>query len=306
MFEPESFEELRHKLYFGTNKITNVQRAIYDQHITRAVLEEHADDGYVHENDDDADPAVAAANNVTEQIAFGQEPDNYFELIDILSNLIVLDIIDKIDADKNIITDAINNAPDMGQQWKNDHINKKHTMTNNMHGHDVIPQPHDGMGHGGGKDDVEQKSKADKKPEWKVLFNKKAYGDSMSELTTLCRKNAEKMEDCYGDEPFTDENYIKYLESKIALDTYYLSLYDNKALEPTYVNCTEEEFSAFFDNKEKEVDAETDKRMLKNTIKNYQESIEQIKKDIVKEASDEEAAAEKAAAEKAAARSACC
>ena len=118
----------------------------------------------------------------------------------------------------------------------------------------------------------------------------------MSELTTLCRNNAEKMEDCYGDEPFTDENYIKYLESKIALDKYYLSLYENEALEPRYVNCTKEEFSAFFDNKVKEVDADTDKRMLTNTIKNYQESIEQIKKDIVKEASVEKAAADRMAA----------
>jgi len=151
---------------------------------------------------------------------------------------------------------------------------------------------------GGAKKDVAKKGENQR---WEVLFNKKAYGDSMSELTTLCRNNAEKMEDCYGDEPFTDENYIKYLESKIALDTYYLSLYDNEALEPRYVNCTKEEFSAFFDNKVKEVDADTDKRMLTNTIKNYQESIEQIKKDIVNEASVEKAAAEKAATTKAAA-----
>jgi hypothetical protein len=149
---------------------------------------------------------------------------------------------------------------------------------------------------GGAKKDVAKKGENQR---WEVLFNKKAYGDSMSELTTLCRNNAEKMEDCYGDEPFTDENYIKYLESKIALDTYYLSLYDNEALEPRYVNCTKEEFSAFFDNKVKEVDADTDKRMLTNTIKNYQESIEQIKKDIVNEASVEKAAAEKAATTKA-------
>jgi len=314
MFEPETFEELRHKLYFGTNTITDVQRAIYDQHITRAVLEEHADDGYVHENDDDADQAVAAANSVTQQIAFEQEPDNAFELIDILSNLIVLDIIDKIDADENIITDAINEATDMTHDWKRRHKeDKNHTMTNKVHTGNVSVPRVAGYNVGGGQSDTEHVgnindfkriaggakedvAKKDENPRWEVLFNKKAYRDAMSKFTTLCRNNAEKMEDCYGDEPFTDENYIKYLESKIALDKYYLSLYDNEALEPRYVNCTEEEFSAFFDNKEKEVDAETDIRMLKNTIKNYQESIEQIKKDIVKEASVEKAAADRMAA----------
>ena len=312
MFEPETFEDLRTQLYDATKTTTTItdamaMGAINAQTSTRQPLEDYADDGF-HDNDADdgtgadlVDQAVETANRViTDDVNAQQsEYDNNIDLIDILSNTIVLDIIDEIEADNTIITDAINEAPDMDLRWKQGHIHLSHTMTNNVHtGSVVIPQLPRAY-RGGGKvvstaqsgdieddkpsnveNEANQKSKADKKPEWKVLFNKKAYGDAMSKFTTLCRKNADKIEDCYGDEPFTNENYIEYLESKIALDKYYLSLYDNKALEPTYVNCTEEEFSKFFDNEEKEVDAETDKRMLKNTIKDYQESIAQIKKDL--------------------------
>jgi hypothetical protein len=127
----------------------------------------------------------------------------------------------------------------------------------------------------------------DRKPEdveIDVTLNRAAMKSTMNELTVLSRKHAEMLENYYGNDATDDNAYVEYLESKIALDKYYLGLYENKDLDSTYVNCTEEEFTKIFNDIENEVSEEKDKEMLNNSIKDNQNLIAQIKEDVKNEA----------------------
>ena len=99
----------------------------------------------------------------------------------------------------------------------------------------------------------------------------------MDEFTILCRNNAEKLENYYGNGATDDNAYVEYLKSKIALDQYYLSLYNNKDLDEEYVNCTQSEFALIFDDIKNEVDADKDKSMLNFSIQDNTKLIKSIK-----------------------------
>ena len=132
-----------------------------------------------------------------------------------------------------------------------------------------------------------------------VMLNRAAMKNTMDQLTVLSRKHAETLENYYDNDAIDDNAYVEYLESKIALDTYYLDLY---AQTKDIVNSTDDDLQKFenyiSDKGNNEVSEEKDKEVLTRLIKDNLELIAQIKKE---DAKNEAAATTKAAAERMAA-----
>lgn len=125
---------------------------------------------------------------------------------------------------------------------------------------------------------IEFKKLEDSKKPIEVTLNRAAVKSAMDEFAILCRNNAEKLENYYGNGATDDNAYVEYLKSKIALDKYYLSLYDREDLDEKYVNCTQSEFALIFDDIKNEVDVEKDKSMLNYSIRDNSKLIEYIAK----------------------------
>ena len=125
---------------------------------------------------------------------------------------------------------------------------------------------------------IELKKLEDLKKPIEVTLNRAAVKSAMDEFAILCRNNAEKLENYYGNGATDDNAYVEYLKSKIALDKYYLSLYDREDLDEKYVNCTQSDFALIFDDTKNEVDAEKDKSMLKYSIQDNSKLIESMAK----------------------------
>ena len=129
-----------------------------------------------------------------------------------------------------------------------------------------------------------------------VMLNRAAMKNTMDQLTVLSRKHAETLENYYDNDAIDDNAYVEYLESKIALDTYYLDLY---AQTKDIVNSTDDDLQKFenyiSDKGNNEVSEEKDKEVLTRLIKDNLELIAQIKKE---DAKNEAAATTKAAAER--------